>query len=582
MSGARYRWIVLGVGAAGAGAFSALRMGLPALGPQIRHAYGLSLPQVGLAFTAVSGGVMLTLVPWGMLTDRIGERPVMAGGLAGTACALAAAAFAPGYALLLAALLLAGMLGASATGASGRAVMGWFSRAERGFALGVRQMALPLGGALSSLTLPLVAGAGGLRAALLVLAGLTATAALAAALWMREAPASLTAHRAPPLPAPPPVRDVRIWRLGAGSALLVIAQSSMIAFLVLFLHDVRGVAAAGAAAMLAAVQLTAAVARLVVGRWSDRLGRRIGPIRRLALANTTLFALVAALVHGPQALLYPLLLVAAVSSMTWNGLAFTAAAEISGRARAGTAMSIQNMVVAVGSAVAPAGFGALVAATTWTTGYAACALAPLLAFVVLAPLVDDERRRLAALTRRRRLAPAGQTVDEAAEALGGALGRRDGAAESEDGRLELLHRGDEVAQDRDGDGEVLVRALDGSGGPIDVRRDERQVGRQPFERAAQLPHVGHRFVDAAHARARRVSPRRRLGVRHLLQRVRRAVEVGRHRRQPVELVGDEALERARGAGHGAHAVHDGGDGRERECDERPESHLGASLSKEPE
>jgi len=406
--GARYRWVVLSVGAVGAGAFSALRMGLPALGPQIRHAYGLSLPQVGLAFTAVSAGVMLTLVPWGMLTDRIGERPVMAFGLAGTACALAAAAFAPTYGPLLAGLLLAGMLGASATGASGRAIMGWFSRSERGFALGVRQMALPLGGALSSLTLPIVAGAGGLRAALLVLAGVAATAAVAAALWMREAPASLSAHRLPPLPAPPPVRDRRIWRLGAGSALLVIAQSSMLGFLVLFLHDVHGVAAAAAAALLAAVQLTAALARLVAGRWSDRLGRRIGPIRRLALANAGQFALVAALVHGPPVILFPLLLVAAVSSMAWNGLAFTAAAEISGRARAGTAMSIQNMVVAVGSAVAPAAFGALVAATTWTTGYAACALAPLLAFFVLAPLVEDERGRLEASARRRATTPQGE------------------------------------------------------------------------------------------------------------------------------------------------------------------------------
>ena len=97
----RYRWVILGVGAAGAGAFSALRMGLPALGPALRDAYGLSLPQVGFAFTAVAVGVMLTLVPWGVLTDRIGERPVMGVGLAGCAAALAATAYAPGYGRLL-------------------------------------------------------------------------------------------------------------------------------------------------------------------------------------------------------------------------------------------------------------------------------------------------------------------------------------------------------------------------------------------------------------------------------------------------------------------------------------------------
>ena len=74
-AGSRYRWVILATGAVGAGAFAALRMGLPSLGPAVRSEYGLSLGEVGLAFAAVTGGGMLTLVGWGALTDRIGERP---------------------------------------------------------------------------------------------------------------------------------------------------------------------------------------------------------------------------------------------------------------------------------------------------------------------------------------------------------------------------------------------------------------------------------------------------------------------------------------------------------------------------
>ena len=88
----RYRGVILATGAVGAGAFSALRMGLPSLAPALRGEFGLSLGEVGLAFAAVTGGGMLTLVPWGALTDRIGERPVMASGLAGCAAALVGAA----------------------------------------------------------------------------------------------------------------------------------------------------------------------------------------------------------------------------------------------------------------------------------------------------------------------------------------------------------------------------------------------------------------------------------------------------------------------------------------------------------
>jgi sugar phosphate permease len=396
----RYRWVILTTGAVGAGAFAALRMGLPALGPAVRSEYGLSLGQVGLAFAAVAVGGMLTLVLWGALTDRIGERPVMASGLGGCGVALVAAALAPSYPALLAALFVAGMLGASATGASGRAVMGWFARSERGFALGIRQMALPLGGALASLTLPSLVDAHGLQAAFVALAGLSFTAAVASWLLMRDPPPA--PNRAPAPPAPPPTRDVRLWRLGAGGALLVVAQASMLGFIVLFLHDARNVSAATAAAALGAVQLIGAGLRIVAGRRSDREGLRIAPMRRMAARNAALLAALAALATGPGAVLYPLLVFAAVATMTWNGLAFTAAAEISGRARAGTAMSLQNTIISVGGALAPPVFGVVVEATSWTAAFGVLAVAPLGAFLVLAPLEGEEDERIAARALRAR------------------------------------------------------------------------------------------------------------------------------------------------------------------------------------
>jgi sugar phosphate permease len=390
----RYRWVILTTGAVGAGAFAALRMGLPALGPAVRSEYHLTLGQVGLAFAAVAVGGMLTLVAWGALTDRIGERPVMASGLAGCAVALVGAALASSYAALLVALFLAGTLGCSATGASGRAVMGWFARSERGFALGIRQMALPLGGALASLSLPSLVDAHGLDAAFIALGGLCFTAAVASLLLMRDPPP--VPSRAREVPAPPPTRDGRLWRLGASGALLVCAQASMLGFIVLFLHDARGVSAAMAAGALGAVQLIGAGLRIVAGRRSDREGLRIAPMRRMAVRNAALLAALAALTTGPGAVLYPLLVLAAVATMTWNGLAFTAAAEISGRARAGTAMSLQNTIISVGGAVAPPVFGVVVESTSWTAGFGLLALAPLGAFLVLAPLEGDEDARLAA------------------------------------------------------------------------------------------------------------------------------------------------------------------------------------------
>src|ERR671923_708077 len=167
----RYRWTILGVGVFAQGALSAVQQGMPALGPALREELGLSLSQVGLVFACVSWGIMATLLVWGALADRHGERIVISVGLAGGGGGLGGPAQGPPLRTLLAALILAGALGGSASIASGRAVVGWFGREQRGLALGIRQMAVPLGGAVAALTLPAVAGADGVSAALLALAG---------------------------------------------------------------------------------------------------------------------------------------------------------------------------------------------------------------------------------------------------------------------------------------------------------------------------------------------------------------------------------------------------------------------------
>ncbi len=293
--------------------------------------------------------------------------------------------------------------------------MGWFGRAERGFALGVRQMAVPLGGAAGALSLPLAARLGGLDAALLVLAAGCALGAAAAALWIREPPPA-PADR-PKVDAPPPLRDLRVWRLAAGSALIVCAQTAILAFLVLFLHDERGVPPELAAGALATIQLGGGLARLVAGRRSDRRGRRIAPVRRLALATVAALAGVAALTTAPLVLLLPVLLTAGVLAMSWNGLSLTATAEISGRAQAGTAMGLAGTVMRLPASGIGVAFGALVASTSWSLAFAALAALPLAGWALLAPLEPEEERRIAAReARRAKIAAASRPQERAATA----------------------------------------------------------------------------------------------------------------------------------------------------------------------
>jgi sugar phosphate permease len=398
----RYRWVILAVGLGAQTAISAVRQGLPSLGPALRSTLGLSLPQVGMIFASVSLGIVTTLILWGWLSDRIGERPVIAVGLTGAALALVGAAFADGFASLLLSLFVAGMFGASATGASGRAVMGWFGRRERGMALGVRQMGVPLGGGLAAASLPLIAAASGLHGAMLALAGGCLLGAAAGAFWMREAPPA-PADR-PKIDAPPPLRDRRLWRLASGGALLVIAQSGVLGFVVLFLHDERGWSPAAAAAVLGAIQVSGAIVRVVAGRISDRRERRIDMLRWLPMGSSVLLLAAAALASAPIYLLLPALIGGGVLAMSWNGLSFTAAGEMSGRERAGLAMSTQNTVLSAGGVVAPIGFALVVSATGWPIAWALLACSQLAGVRVLRPLVAEEEERARARDRRLRAA----------------------------------------------------------------------------------------------------------------------------------------------------------------------------------
>ena len=370
----RYRWTILALGTAAQASYSAVFLGLPVLAPHFQREYELGLVEIGLVLAAVNAGSIVTLLPWGLLTDRVGERAVLAAGLAAAAVALAAASFAPDLGLLVLALVVAGAAGASVNAASGRAVMSWFAAAQRGFALGIRQTAVPLGGAAAALVLPPVAAAGGLRAGILVLAGGCLLTALAGAAGLREAPPD---DGEPLGDVAHPLRDGRIWRLSVGSSLLIGAQTSILAFAVLFLHGERGLSTAAAAGVLATMQALGAGLRVATGRWSDRIGARIAPLLRLSFALAAALALSAALSGAPLALLVPALVTAGALSLSWNGLSFTATAELAGRARSGAALGFQQTALSVAAAATPPVFASLVHASSWAVAFGLAALLPL-------------------------------------------------------------------------------------------------------------------------------------------------------------------------------------------------------------
>jgi MFS family permease len=352
------------------------------MAPALQAHYGLSLGAVGVLISASLAGSVLSLVPWGLLTDRVGERLALLTGVGSCGGALLLGSLTHRFWTLLPCLLLAGFAGASVQSASGRAVMYWFGPDQRGLALGIRQTAIPIGGFVTALALPPIVRVSGVDWGIRALGIACLVSASVAWLLVRDAQRIGDEVHV----RPHPLRDRRIWWMSVASALVLAPQMCVVGFTVLFLHRHRGLSIAEAGYVLAAVQLLGIGARISAGHFSDRRGTRLVPLRAIALAVSAATFLAGVVLWAPLVLLIPALVLAGVLSMSWNGLSFAAAAELAGRARSGAAIGLQQTLLNASGAVYPGAFGALVAATSWRVGFVAVAVLPLGGWAMLREL----------------------------------------------------------------------------------------------------------------------------------------------------------------------------------------------------
>ncbi|MER8187671.1 MFS transporter [Kitasatospora sp. NPDC094015] len=371
-------WLMLGIGTAGQTASTTVLYGLPFLLPALREEFGLSLPAAGLLVSCPILGILLSLLGWGMVADRYGERLALAAGLLPAAVVLAVASQVHGVRTLGVLLVLAGATGSSVISASGRLVIGWFPPDRRGVAMGVRQASQPLGTGLAAAALPPIAAAAGPGAALLFCAGLCAVAGLAVAVLAADPPRPARTVR-----AAAPYRGDYLWRLHLVAALLCVPQFVVTGFALVFLIESRGWSPGTAGTVLAVANLAGAGVRLLAGWWSDRVGSRVRPMRLLALATAVDLALLAlgAARHSPVGT--AALLLAAGLTVSTNGLHNTAVAEFAGPQWAGRVLGVHGVGQHSAIVLVPPLVGGLIARHGYPLAFAVAAAVPLLAAAVI-------------------------------------------------------------------------------------------------------------------------------------------------------------------------------------------------------
>lgn len=378
----RRRWLVLAFGLAAQASTSVFLYGLPMLVPQLRQELGISLGTAGAVVGAPSAGLILTLILWGAIADRHGERLVIAAGLVLAGVFLLWASRLHSVGLLCVALVFAGAGGASVNAASGRVVLGWFEPQERGLAMGLRQTSVPLGIAAAALALPAVANRWGVHAALLVPAGLCLVVGMLVLAFVVDPTRSVAGSAGR---TGSPYRVPTLWQLHFASTMLVIPQFAISGFSMAYLVGVRHWDPLAAGRVLFLAQLLGAAGRVGAGIWSDRVSSRMVPMRQLAVASTLVMLGVAVGDHYHSPMIVFVLVLGAVITVADNGLSFTAVAEFAGSTWAGRALGAQNTAQNVASALTLPLLGGLISGHGYAVGFSIGALFPMLA-IALTPM----------------------------------------------------------------------------------------------------------------------------------------------------------------------------------------------------
>lgn len=250
---------------------------VPAVLPQVKESFGIGNTGGGLAITVLWATYGLTQTPAGLLSDRFGERHLLAGSLLLSAGSVVALGAAPVYLAFLAGCAAFGLAGGLYAPARGMLLSRTFPAAD-GTAIGLTLAAGSLGSAILPFLAGTLVGTTGWRP---LVAGLLVPLVVVGALagWTVPRRERTADPDVPPLGelAADVLRAVRIGRVTVmitALTLTVFVFQGLSAFLVTYLVDVERFDQRVAAGLFALVFVSGAACQVGGGVAADRIGER--------------------------------------------------------------------------------------------------------------------------------------------------------------------------------------------------------------------------------------------------------------------------------------------------------------------
>jgi MFS family permease len=360
-----FRWTILGLIFVSHIIGASAQYGINTLAPFYKDEMGLSRAQVGLFFSAFYLAMTGASFGTGWLADRLGVRKTTLLGHLGLGVCTTAAAFSPSFESAWVSFFLAGFGYSFLNPASSIGVMTWFDRDERATAMGIKQTGVPSGGVLAAILAPSLVLLIGWRGSLAALGVINfAFGFLFSLLWREPVSASIDADpkKSTDVSLPP----LNIWALlpiSCATAIYLIGQMALITYVPLYLKDVMDYSPYWASQALALTQAGAMVGRVGWGVASDRLfgGRRKIVLIVIGLLSVVLLGALGSMGRESSYwLLMPVLFLAGVSLVGYQGVSYALIGEISGKARTGAGLGMMITINAAAATIGTPVFGYIV------------------------------------------------------------------------------------------------------------------------------------------------------------------------------------------------------------------------------
>ncbi|SEH43801.1 Sugar phosphate permease [Halobacillus karajensis] len=367
----------------------------------IEEDLSLTKAQVGLLPSALFLGQAVASIPMGLLSDRFGSRPLLAFMSSILGISFLMMTFQTTYWVVLLLIMVGGIGYGGMHPTTNRGIVYWFSQKKRGTAMGIKQMGITFGSALSAILLIPLAETYGWRTVVLISCFVLIAAGVIAYVLYRDPKNETPVQQQKPslsstfssltlMAKNKPLLFISLSAMGINGS-----QMCLNTYLVLFTYEQIGIHLVLAGLLLVFSEAGGSLGRIVWGVISDRIfgGERLKVMVIIVIITLVISAVVAFLPKGtPYGLLVPLFFVFGFAVSGFNGIWMNLASELVPKEQAGLSSGFSITLGSLGVILFPPLFGLIVDQSQgYTLGWLMISVLMIMVIVLLHRLNKMER-----------------------------------------------------------------------------------------------------------------------------------------------------------------------------------------------